>query len=102
MANKTGYMDKERAESERRQKEHLAQVKEAQAESRAIHQGFNADVKAATRDWDAKEKPQIAAQHEETTTAMKALAAETRDRTKSFVASNREYAKTLGKFDDNR
>lgn len=58
MANKTGYMDKERATSEKYQREHLAWLKDAQAKSSEIH--------------------------------------------KKFIASNREYAKTLGKFDDYR
>lgn len=58
MANKTGYMDNERATSENYHKEHLAWLKDAQAESREIR--------------------------------------------KKFIASNREYAKTQGKFDDHR
>lgn len=76
MANKTGYMDKERAESEKRQKEYLAWLKSAQAESRAIHEKFQS--------------------------AMDKLATETKEKHKKFIASNREYTKTLGKFDDNR
>jgi len=58
MANKTGYMDKERATSEKYQREHLAWLKDAQAESREIR--------------------------------------------KKFIATNRAYSKTLGKFDDHR
>ncbi|MFQ6066101.1 MAG: hypothetical protein ACE5K3_02335 [bacterium] len=58
MARKTGYMDTEVAESEKRHKEYLDWLKKAQAESR--------------------------------------------EGRKKFIASNREYAKTLGKFDDNR
>ena len=58
MANKTGYMDNERATSENYHKEHLAWLKDAQAESRNIR--------------------------------------------KKFIATNREYSKTLGKFDDHR
>ncbi len=73
MANPTGYMDKETAESETRHKEYMAWLKGTQAESRKIHQNFQA--------------------------SMDGLAAETRERHKSFVASNRAYAKTLGKFD---
>ncbi len=73
MANPTGYMDKERAESEKRHQEYMTWLKGAQAESRKIHKSFQ--------------------------TAMNGLAAETRDSHKSFVASNRAYAKTLGKFD---
>lgn len=76
MANKTGYMDKERAESEKRQKEYLAWLKSAQAESKAIHKKFQS--------------------------AMDKLATETKEKHKKFIASNREYTKTLGKFDDNR
>ncbi len=73
MANPTGYMDKETAESEKRHQEYMSWLKGAQAESRKIHKSFQ--------------------------TAMNGLAAETRDSHKSFVASNRAYAKTLGKFD---
>ena len=76
MANPTGYMDKERAESETRHQEYMTWLKNAQAESRKIHTNFQ--------------------------TAMNGLATETRDRHKTFVASNRTYAKTLGKFDANR
>lgn len=76
MARKTGYMDKEVAESEKRHKEYLDWLKGAQAESRDIHKKFQAD--------------------------MDKRADETRERRKKFIASNREYAKTLGKFDDNR
>ena len=76
MARKIGFMDKEVAESEKRQKEHLSWLKGKQAESREIHKTHQA--------------------------AMDELAAETRDRSKKFIASNRGYAKTLGKFDDNR
>ena len=74
--NKQGYMDKERLESETRYRQHLGWLNGAQAQSRAIHKVHQA--------------------------AMDGLAAETRDRTKKFIASNREYAKTLGKFDDYR
>ena len=73
MANPTGYMDKERAESEKRHQEYMTWLKGAQTESRKIHKNFQA--------------------------SMDGLAAETRDRHKSFVAGNRAYAKTLGKFD---
>jgi len=73
MANPTGYMDKERVESEKRHQEYMSWLKGAQAESRKIHKNFQA--------------------------SMDGLAAETRERHKSFVASNRAYAKTLGKFD---
>ena len=76
MANKTGYMDKERAESAQKHKEYLGWLKSAQAESRKINKNFQV--------------------------AMDKLAVETKDRHKKFVASNRAYAKTLGKFDDNR
>ena len=76
MANPTGYMDKETAESEKRHQEYMAWLKNAQAESREIHKNFQA--------------------------SMDGLAAETRDRHKAFVASNRAYANTLGKFDANR
>lgn len=76
MARKTGYMDKEVAESEKRHKEYLEWLKKAQAESRDIHKKFQA--------------------------GMDKLADETRERRKKFIAGNREYAKTLGKFDDNR
>ena len=76
MARKTGYMDKEVAESEKRHNEYLDWLKKAQAESRDVHKKFQA--------------------------AMDKLADETTGRHKKFIASNREYAKTLGKFDDNR
>ena len=76
MANKTGYMDKETAESGKRHKEYLAWLKTARAESAKIHKGFQA--------------------------AIDKLAAETKERHKKFVATNRAYAKTLGKFDANR
>ena len=76
MANKTGYMDKERAESVKRHKEYLAWLNAAQVESREIYKEHQA--------------------------AMDKLAAETKERHKKFVASNRAYAKTLGKFDDNQ
>ena len=76
MANKTGYMDKEGAESAKRHKEYLGWLKGAQAESRAIHEKFQA--------------------------AMDKLAVETKGHRKKFIASNRAYAKTLGKFDANR
>ena len=76
MANKTGYMDKETAESEKRHKEYMTWLKAAQAESRKIHKVHQA--------------------------AMDKLAAETKERRKAFIASNRAYAKTLGKFDANR
>ena len=58
MANKTGYMDNERATSENYHNEHLAWLKDAQAKSSEIR--------------------------------------------KKFIATNREYSKTLGKFDDHR
>ena len=76
MANKTGYMDKETAESEAGHKEYLGWLKSAQSESRAIHTKFQG--------------------------AMDKLAAETRTRHKGFIASNRAYANTLGKFDANQ
>ena len=76
MARKTGYMDKEVAESEKGHKEYLSWLKEKQAESREIHKTHQA--------------------------AMDELAAETSERRKKFIAGNREYASTLGKFDDNR
>lgn len=102
MARKTGYMDKEAAESAKKHKEYLDWLKAARAKSRAKNEVFLADIKAVTKAWDAKEKPQIAAQHKETTAAVKKLAAESKARRKKFIASNREYAKTLGKFDDSR
>ena len=74
--NKQGYMDKERLESEIRYREHLGWLKAAQAESRDIHNVHQ--------------------------TAMDNLAAETTTRRKRFTATNREYARTLGKFDDHR
>jgi len=74
--NKTGYMDKERLESEKRHRQHLAWLKTAQKESRDIHKVHQA--------------------------AMDELAGETGERRKKFIAGNREYAQTLGKFDDNR
>jgi len=58
MAKKTGYMDDERATSEKYKKEHAEWLKNAQANSKKIR--------------------------------------------KKFIATNREYANTLGKFDDNR
>ena len=76
MANPTGYMDKERAESEKGHKEYMAWLRGAQAESRTIHKEHQA--------------------------AMDKLATETKDRHNKFVASNRAYAKTLGKFDATR
>ena len=76
MANKTGYMDKERATSEKYQREHLAWLKDAQAKSRELHNEHLAWLKDA-----------------------QAKSSEIR---KKFIASNREYAKTLGKFDDHR
>ncbi len=75
MANPTGYMDKEGAESEKRHKEYLTWLKAAKAESREIHKNFQS--------------------------AMGNLATETKEQHKKFVASNRAYAKTLGKFDTN-
>ena len=74
--NKQGYMDKERLETETQYRQHLGWLKTAQAQSRDIHNVHQA--------------------------AMDELAAETRARTKRFVATNREYARTLGKFDDYR
>ena len=76
MTRHTGYMDTEVAESENRYEEYLDWLKKAQAESRDIHKKFQAD--------------------------MDKLADETKERHKEFIASNREYANTLGKFDDNR
>ena len=40
MANKTGYMDKERAGSEKRHKEYLEWLKKAQAESKVRRKAF--------------------------------------------------------------
>ncbi len=74
--NKQGYMDKERLETEERHREHLGWLKATQAKSGEIHKGHQAK--------------------------MDELAAETRSRRKKFIATNREYSKTLGKFDDNR
>ena len=74
--NKQGYMDKERLETEERYREHLKWLKGAQAESGEIHNVHQA--------------------------AMDDLAAETGARCTRFIATNREYAKTLGKFDDHR
>ena len=74
--NKQGYMDKERLETEERYREHLKWLKAAQANSREIHNVHQA--------------------------AMDELAAETGVRRKRFIATNREYARTLGKFDDHR
>ena len=54
----TGYMDKERLESERRRKEYLDWLKRSQAESKA--------------------------------------------RSKAFVASTREYSATVGKYDSSK
>lgn len=76
MANKTGYMDKERATSEEYAKAHLEWLKEAQTNSRALHKEHMAKLKAQQ--------------------------AESRGIRMKFIASNREYANTLGKFDDNR
>lgn len=76
MARKTGYMDKEVAESEKQHKEYLGWLKGAQTESKDIHKKFQ--------------------------TAMDKLADESKEQRNKFIASNREYAKTLGKFDDNR
>ena len=74
--NKQGYMDKERLESEARSRQHLGWLKAARAQSREIHNVHQA--------------------------AMDELAAETGVRRKRFIATNREYARTLGKFDDYR
>jgi len=74
--NHQGYMDKERLESEEFYRRHLGWLKAAQDQSRAIHKVHQA--------------------------AMDELAAETLVRRKRFIATNREYAKTLGKFDDYR
>ena len=74
--NKQGYMDKERLESETRNREHLGWLKAAQAESRETHNAHQG--------------------------AMDELAGETRARHKRFTATNREYTKNLGKFDDHR
>ncbi len=74
--NKQGYMDKERLETEERSREHLEWLKGAQAGSREIHKANQA--------------------------AMDGLAAETRSRRKKFIATSREYTKTLGKFDDSK
>ena len=76
MARKTGYMDKEVAESEKQHKEYLGWLRGAQAESKDIHKKFQG--------------------------AMDKLADESKEQRNKFIASNREYAKTLGKFDDNR
>ncbi len=45
----TGYMDKERAESERRHKEYLAWLKGSQAESQARQKAFVASTKAYSK-----------------------------------------------------
>lgn len=80
MPTKTGYMDKERAESAQRHKMHLswlgkarANFQKMQADSRKLHAAHQA--------------------------AMNALAKESRQQHKAFIASNRKYARTLGKFD---
>ncbi|MCK4419084.1 hypothetical protein KAV79_04695 [Candidatus Aerophobetes bacterium] len=101
MARKIGFMDKEVAESEKRQKEHLSWLKGKQAESREIHKTHQAamDELAAETKGKQAESREIHKTHQ---AAMDELAAETRDRSKKFIASNRGYAKTLGKFDDNR
>ncbi len=72
--NKQGYMDKERLETEERCREHFGWINAARAGSREIHKVHQA--------------------------AMDGLATETSGRSKQFIATNREYAKTLGKFDD--
>ena len=46
--------------------------------------------------WQDKEKAELAAQHKETTAAMKALAAETRARTKEHLAKMKAYAAEHG------
>ncbi|ODS34284.1 MAG: hypothetical protein SCARUB_00543 [Candidatus Scalindua rubra] len=74
--NKQHYMDKERLESESRLRQYLGWLKAAEAQSREIHSVHQA--------------------------AMDELADETSARSKRFIATNREYAKTLGKFDNYR
>ncbi len=74
--NKQGYMDKETLETEKRYREHLGWLKTAQAHSGETHKAHQA--------------------------AMDELAAETGTRRKKFIATNRDYARTLGKFDDCR
>ena len=76
MARKTGYMDMERAESEKCHKESMEWLKAAQANSRTLHNEHMAKLKAQQ--------------------------AESKEIRKKFIATNQEYAKTLGKFDDNR
>lgn len=76
MANKTGYMDKERATSEQYHKEYMGWLKDAQANSRNLHKEYLEYLKGAQ--------------------------AKSREIRKKFIATNREYAKTLGKFDDHR
>jgi len=76
MANKTGYMDNERATSENYHKEHLEWLKNAQTKSRDMHKEYLAWLKGAQ--------------------------AKSREIRQKFIATNREYAKTLGKFDDYR
>ena len=71
--NKQLYMDKERLESETRSRQHLGWLKAAQAQSSEIHKVHQA--------------------------AMDELGAETTARRKRFIATNRGYANTLGKFD---
>ena len=45
----TGYMDKERTESERRHREYLAWLKRAQAESKAGRKAFVASTRAYSK-----------------------------------------------------
>ena len=66
------YMDKERAESNKRHKEYLDWFKGAQVESKDIHKKFQG--------------------------AMDKLADESREQHNKFVTSHREYEKTLGKL----
>lgn len=76
MANKTGYMDKERATSEKYHKEYMGWLKDAQKKSRDLHNEH--------LEW------------------LKGAQAKSREIRQKFIATNREYSKTLGKFDDYR
>lgn len=76
MPHMTGYMDKERADTAERRKEYMGWLKSAQEGSRKFHANFQ--------------------------THMDKLATETRERHKKFEGANRQYAKTLGRFDECR
>jgi len=58
MANPTGYMDKEKAESEKKHQEYMAWLKSAQAESRKIHKNFQTEL---WMDWPQRRETTIRA-----------------------------------------